>query len=140
LFHGIDHVDSRVSNLRAVEAFYDALLPWLGLRKRQYVRVKGDEWTYVTREQPYNAVEYVEEPDDVRSPRFFGVVEDAAFVPSLTRISFAIDANANLQETAEFLRAAGARNVEISADPQTYPAVFFEDPLGSRFEVHAVSR
>lgn len=136
-FFGVDHVDSRVSNLKAVEGFYDRFLPWLGLTKRKYVIVHGDEWTYVTPDQPYNAVEYVEEPPDDRTARFFGVVEDARFKPSLTRISFGMEAGADLRDVAAFLESCGARNVEVSSNPQAYPAVFFEDPLGARFEVRA---
>lgn len=136
-FFGIDHVDSRVSDLKAVEIFYDRFLPWVGLTRRRYVVVNGDEWTYVTPDQPYNAVEYVEEPPDDRAARFFGVVEDRAFKPSLTRISFGMEAGSDLDAVAAFLQSAGARNVEISSNPENYPAVFFEDPLGARFEIRA---
>ena len=139
-FLGFDHIDSRVQNLARVEAFYDRLLPWLGMSARKYVRVEGDVWTYVSRDEYYNTVEYVEEATDGGAPRFFGVIEDPQSVPSHTRIAFRVATGTDLKEAAAFVESMGARNVEISEEPDSYPAVFFEDPLGARFELLAERR
>lgn len=53
--------------------------------------------------------------------------------PTATRIAFALDAEASLTDVEPRVRAAGGRVVEWSGDPG-YPALFFEDPNGTRLE------
>lgn len=136
-FEGFDHIDCRVRSLAAVESFYDALMPEIGLPQKRYSYVDGDgDWHEISTEHPYNTVEYFERPQPGRTPFFFGVIERADHAPGLTRIAFRLE-RAHMLELAERLEQMGARNVEQSEDPEAYPAVFFEDPLGTKLELVA---
>lgn len=137
-FLGIDHIDTRVTDVAAVEAFYDELMPKLGLpRKRHaYVDAAGD-WHDVAEDNPYNAVEYYENAATGSVPRFIGFIEDAEMRPTKTRIAFRISGPDALKPFAEYLAGIGAKNVELSADMESYPAVFFEDPAGTLLELCA---
>jgi catechol-2,3-dioxygenase len=53
-----------------------------------------------------------------------------------TRLAFALDSEADLAAVEALVRAAGGRVVEFSSDAG-YPALFFEDPLGTRLEICA---
>jgi len=134
-FLGFDHVDMRVPSLAAVERFYDALLPRLGLTKKTYATVAfgGAAWTDATVES-YNAVEYAEESASGRPRQFFGVIEETNAQPARGRIAFAVEAGA-LDTWQTTLREIGAREIERNDDG--YPALFFTDPVGTRLELCA---
>ena len=136
-FHGFDHVDTRVRSLRAVEAFYDRLMPELGLTRKRlaYVDPAG-EWDEPSETKPYNAVEYYEPEVSGGVCCFIGFIEDPAMVPTLTRIAFRVASAQDLDRWHEVLRSIGAANIEPSASAE-YPAIFFEDPAGTKLEVVA---
>jgi catechol 2,3-dioxygenase-like lactoylglutathione lyase family enzyme len=138
-FLGYDHVDARVPSIARVEPFYDRLMPELNLPEKQYAHVDGaGEWHAPTEERPYNAVEYHEEAraSDERATFFIGFIEDPATVPGKTRIAFRIPSEADLIHWHAMLLAIGARAVEWS-EGDDYPAIFFEDPCGTKLEVCA---
>jgi hypothetical protein len=138
-FDGFDHIDTRVSSVAQVEPFYDALMPRLGLVRKQYSFVDPDgEWHAREVGEAYNAVEYVEEADG-RVPAFIGFIEQAGVVPTRTRIAFRVPGDA-LLAWVDVLFSIGARHVEPSADMSAYPAVFFEDPAGTCLELCARRR
>jgi catechol 2,3-dioxygenase-like lactoylglutathione lyase family enzyme len=135
-FGGFDHVDMRVAALGAVERFYDELARRLGLTGKRYANVEygGAAWHDGTPER-YNAVEYYEQGVRGRPPFFFGVIEEADAEPARSRVAFAV-AKDSLDEWERALPQIGAREVERERD-ESYPAVFFTDPLGTRLEVCA---
>ena len=135
-FLGIDHVDLRVPALGAVEAFYDKLFTRLGLTRKKYsvVTFGGESWNDGTPDN-YNAVEWYEEHVHGRRVAFFGVIEEVGSVPAHGRIAFVVTKD-SLDEWARVLPELGAREIERS-DDESYPAVFFTDPLGTRLEVVA---
>lgn len=124
-------------SLAAVESFYDALMPELGLpRKRfSYVDDAGD-WHEASADHRYNTIEFFEEAQPDRATFFMGLIERPDHVPGATRIAFRIE-HARLLEVESFLREIGARNVERGEDFESYPAIFFEDPAGTKLEVVA---
>ena len=134
MFLGFDHLDMRVANLRAVEMFYDAFLPRLGLTKKVYAVVRGDDWRFSDEPSPgYNAVEFHEPQSGAKY--FFGIIEDPEHHPTSTRIAFRVANRAAIDEWIALLPTLGARNVEACEEMETYPAVFFEDPLGTKLEL-----
>jgi catechol 2,3-dioxygenase-like lactoylglutathione lyase family enzyme len=135
-FLGIDHVDMRVPSLAAVERFYDALLPRLGLTRKGYANVAfgGAAWADADAGS-YNAVEYHEEGVTGRAVQFFGVIEETNAAPSRGRIAFAVERD-SLPGWEGTLREIGAREIERS-DGDGYPALFFTDPVGTRLELCA---
>ncbi len=134
---GLYHADIRVTSLVAVERFYDALLPALGLSRKTESHVDRDgEWHEVGESRPRNAVEYNTPLEPGSAGWFVGFVENAGFAATPTRIAFAIDDRAEFDAVETLVRAAGARAVERS-DDDGYPALFFEDPLGTRLEICA---
>ena len=139
-FLGFDHVDTRVRSLAAVEPFYDRLMARLGLprKKHSYVDEAGD-WHALDAGRQYNVAEYFEEPQPGRAVFFIGFIEDAAMKPVLTRIAFRVPAPIDVDFWLTFLREIGAANIEPSSSLQEYPAIFFEDPAGTKLEVVARS-
>lgn len=117
------HIDLRVSDANAVRAFYDALMPMFGTEPTTPRVVR---YGYTRR---YGAIR----------ADFFNVFEDPETHPTLTRIAFAAPSPAFVDEVARVVRANGGRNVEgpqyFEQHHPTFYAVFFEDPLGNRFEV-----
>lgn len=137
-FHGFDHVDLRVHSLAAVERFYDELLPKLGLARKRHAHVDArGEWHEAGDERPYNAVEFYEEPRKGNPPLFFGVIEDAATRPTGTRIAFRVASASELGDWVAVLELLGAQRIEPSEDMEGYPAIFFEDPAGTKLEICA---
>lgn len=136
-FHGFDHIDTRVSSLGAVEAFYDRLLPALGLARKRYCVVRGDDWTESSADGPYNAVEYVEAAVLGRTTHFIGLIEDPAMRPTMTRIAFRVASADDVQKWIARLKEMGAARIEPCEVMETYPAVFFEDPAGTKLEICA---
>ena len=139
-FAGFDHVDCRVRSLAAVEAFYDVLLPALGLTRKRYTYVDdAGDWHDASSDERYNTVEFFEEDRPDRATFFLGIIERSDHVATLTRIAFRV-APGRLVEMESFLREIGARNVERSENFERYPAIFFEDPLGTKLEIVARKR
>lgn len=132
---GFDHIDMRVPSLAAVEHFYDALAERLGLPTKRFAVVQfgGASWAKGTPEN-YNAVEYCSEEVPGQPRWFFGVIEEQSAQAARSRVAFAV-AEDELDAWEEFVRRIGARDVE-RGDPE-YPAVFFNDPVGTRLEVCA---
>jgi catechol 2,3-dioxygenase-like lactoylglutathione lyase family enzyme len=141
-FLGIDHVDVRVPSLAEVEAFYDRLMPALGLVRKGTAHVAADgEWHKVSPEHPRNAIEFYEvRPRDGSHARFIGFIEDVDMRPTRTRIAFRVAAREDVEAWEPRLREMGARFVECADDFATYPAVFFEDPCGTRLEILSAVR
>lgn len=124
-------------SLAAVESFYDALMPELGLPQKRYSYVdEAGEWHEISSDRQYNTVEYFERSQPGSTPFFFGLIERAGHDPGLTRIAFRVE-RARMLELEARLAAMGARNVERSEDLDAYPAVFFEDPGGTKLELVA---
>jgi catechol 2,3-dioxygenase-like lactoylglutathione lyase family enzyme len=137
-FHGFDHIDMRVRSLSAVETFYDALLPKLGLTRKHHAHVDArGEWHEPSDAKPYNAAEYYEELKIGAASFFIGVIEDPSMRPTATRVAFRIANRAELDGWERDLVSLGAVQVEPSADMEAYPAIFFEDPAGTRLELCA---
>jgi catechol 2,3-dioxygenase-like lactoylglutathione lyase family enzyme len=137
-FRGFDHIDLRVRSLPAVEKFYDALLPMLGLTRKRYAHVDaGGEWHEASDDKPYNAAEYYEEPKSGTAAFFIGVIEDPATGSTATRIAFRVAHRAELDVWEHDLVSLGALRVEPSAEMEAYPAIFFEDAVGTRLELCA---
>lgn len=136
-FLGFDHIDTRVTSLRVVQPFYDQLLPELGLTRKNYGYVdEGGEWCDAPDGVAHNVVEYCEPKKRGAAARFIGIIEDRNMTPVLTRIAFRIASEDDLGLWRERLVMMGARNIEPSASPD-YPAVFFEDPCGTKLELCA---
>ncbi len=137
MLRGLDHADIRVRSIAAIESFYDTLLPALGLTRKTESHVDAaGEWQAVDAAHPRTAIEYHTPMEPGALGWFVGFIEDAGTVVNATRIAFAIDAEAGLPAIEALVRAAGGRRIERS-DDETYPAVFFEDPLGTRLEICA---
>ncbi|MBD5604156.1 MAG: hypothetical protein IAI48_03575 [Candidatus Eremiobacteraeota bacterium] len=137
-FLGFDHIDLRVASLDAVEAFYVALLPALGLVRRVESFVdRGGVWRKPRAGERYNVIEYSEELGNAGPPRFLGIVEDAGMIPVESRVAFAVATPQDVRAWASRLAEIGACNVEFEDDFDAYPAVFFEDPAGTRLELCA---
>lgn len=136
-FLGFDHVDLRVPSLAAVEAFYGALLPRLGLTRKAYAYVdpRGD-WLAGTPER-YNAVEWYEERAQGR-PLFVGVIEDQDMAVVRTRLAFRVADVSELERWLPVLRELGAHAPEIERR-ETSVSLFFADPLGTRLELVAAA-
>ena len=136
-FLGIDHIDTRVKSVAAVESFYDRLMPELGLtvKRKAYVDAAG-EWLDAD-SQRYNAIEYHEPEKPGEVSRFIGFIEDPLMQPALTRIAFRLETREELPRWVDLLKAAGAMKIEWSADMDSYPAIFFEDPAGTKLELLA---
>ncbi len=121
----------------SVEPFYDQLMPALGLTNKRYCNVDEDgEWTDGEL-ATHNTVEYYEPAGRGATPFFIGFVEDRGVTATRTRIAFRIQSLADAQRWIAFLKAAGARNIELSDDMATYPAIFFEDPCDTKLELCA---
>ncbi len=131
-FLGFDHVDCRVRSLAAVESFYDDLMPALGLTEKRYAYIDPEgEWH---REfDSYNAVEYYEPEHPTKPRRFFGVIENPLHRTNDTRIAFRVSYH-RLPALVALLARVEAQNVEPSGD-ESYPAIFFEDPSGTKLEL-----
>ena len=134
-FRGFDHIDCRVRSLAAVESFYDRLMPELGLPRKTYAHVDAaGEWHDVGPDRPANTAEYFEETQPGSPVFFMGFIERPDHQPGDTRIAFRV-AGERMFELEAMLEGLGARNVERSEDMAGYPAIFFEDPAGTKLEL-----
>jgi catechol 2,3-dioxygenase-like lactoylglutathione lyase family enzyme len=136
-FLGFDHLDVRVRSLPLAEPFYDRFLPALGLIRKthSFVDENGD-WSDAADGAPYNVSEYYESPEPGCPARFIGIIEDPKMVPIATRIAFRVASEAELEGWRERLGAIGATGVEGETSGP-YPALFFEDPCGTKLELCA---
>ncbi len=137
-FQGFDHIDTRVRSLVIVEPFYDRLMAELGMprKKLSFVDDAGD-WHELKPGQAHNVAEYFEEPGPDRPSYFIGFIEDPRMTPTRTRIAFRVSSRAEVERWNVRLPELGGVNVELSADMDGYPAVFFEDPAGTLLEIVA---
>ena len=116
------HIDLRVSDIDAVLAFDDALLPALGFTERHH----GDVWKVWATTEP------------LPSTAYFAVTEEPGHAPNDNRIAFWVESSAEVDRVAEVARQTGA---ELSG-PKPMPygpgyyAAFFADPSGNRLEVY----
>lgn len=134
---GLDHADIRVSSIAAVESFYDAILPALGLSLKTESHVNHDgEWCEVDALHPRNAIEYRTPREPGSAGWFVGFIENPGTKPTATRIAFALKDEADLLPIELLIDNAGGRIIEWT-DDDTYPALFFEDPVGTRLEICA---
>jgi len=134
-FAGFDHIDTRVRSIAAVEPFYDRLMPLLGLPRKKEAHVDDHgEWHSPDATKPRNAVEYHEPSQAGHLDCFIGFIEDPAMQPTGTRIAFRLASIAELEHLAGRLAALGACAIEPS-ESTDYPAVFFEDPAGTKLEL-----
>jgi len=132
-FYGFDHIDCRVRSLALVESFYDELMPQIGLPEKRYAYVDpSGEWH--GEYDAYNAIEYYEASHSTEPRRFFGLIENPIHRINETRIAFRVERE-RLRDLIAFLHSIGANNIEISDQMDIYPAVFFEDPGGTRLEL-----
>jgi len=112
-------------------------MPELGLPQKRFSYVdEAGGWHDISSDRHYNTVEYFERSQPGVTPFFFGVIERPGHDPGLTRIAFRVE-RARMLELEGRLAAMGARNVERSEDLDAYPAVFFEDPAGTKLELVA---
>jgi len=130
-FLGFDHVDCRVRSISAVETFYDELMAEIGLVEKRYAYVDASgEWH--DEFDTYNAVSFHESAE--RASRFFDLVESPLHRNNDTRIAFRVE-RARLAELAALLQRIGAANLDTSDMDSGYPAIFFEDPAGTKLEL-----
>lgn len=110
-------------------------MPLLGLVRKSnaFIDAQGD-WSYPGDGEPYNGVEYFTEAPPGEASFFIGILERPDTAPTLTRIAFRVE-RATLPKWIETLREIGAHNIEPSADMNDYPAIFFEDPGGTKLEL-----
>lgn len=117
------HIDLRVSNADAVRPFYDALMALFGTEPTTPRVVRYG---------------YTRRYGSVRAD-FLNIFEDLDARPTATRIAFAAPSRPFVDAVARVVRQNGGLNVEgpqyFEHHHPTFYAVFFEDPLGNRFEV-----
>ena len=117
-----DHIDLRVKNREAAQRFYAQVLPAIGFR----VDKSGEQWGLF-------------EAEGETAVAFFGFTEESDHLPNGNRIAFWAESREAVDDVAETVRKAGARNIEgpeICPDYSPgYYAVFFEDPDGNKLEV-----
>ena len=117
-----DHIDLRVKNRAAAQAFYEQVLPAIGFR----VDKSGEEWGLF-------------EADGGKAVDFFGFTEEADHRPNGNRIAFWAESRDAVDKIAEVVCKAGGKNLEgpelCAGYSPGYYAVFFEDPDGNKLEV-----
>ena len=117
------HIDLRVSDADAVRPFFDALM---ALFETEPTTVRVARYGYTRR---YGLVR----------ADFLNIFNDPNARPTATRIAFAAPSTDFVDEVARIVGAHGGRNIEgpqyFDQHHPTFYAVFFEDPLGNRFEV-----
>ena len=122
----VSHVDLRVRDRVKATEFYDAFLNLLG-----GVKHAGEEFTS-WRIPPPDA-----QPGWEETTQWFGITEDTAMAPGLTRIAFDAPSRGTIDAIAVYLPAIGATNIEQphEAYGPEYYAVFFDDPDGNKLEI-----
>jgi len=118
----LSHVDLRVRDRDAAEAFYDVVFAPLKI-----ARSNGDgEWV------SYDAIPEV---DDAYATEWFGFTQDADMSPSGTRIALYAASREEVDRVAEAAAEAGALDIERPGEIYGYYATFFADPDGNKLEV-----
>ena len=122
-FPMFSHIDLRVADADAVRPFYDALMALFGTEPTTPRVVRYG---------------YTRRYGTIRAD-FFNIFEDPDTRSTLTRIAFAAPSVAFVDDVSRVVRDNGGQNIEgpqyFDQHHPTYYAVFFEDPLGNRFEV-----
>jgi predicted enzyme related to lactoylglutathione lyase len=117
------HIDLRVVDMAAAEAFYGALLPALGFVHEYH----GPVWKSWAAE------------GELPEAAYFAVTEDPEHVPNMNRIAFWAASRDDVDRLAGVVREAGGHVTDGPRDfpeyPGAYYAVYFEDPSGNRLEV-----
>ncbi len=117
------HIDLRVRDLAAAQAFYEALLPALGFTERYH----GEQWKVWA------------STEELPSTAYFAIVEKVDHVANENRIAFWVATPEDVDRLAAVARSAGA--AELSG-PKPMPygpgyyAAFFADPSGNRLEIY----
>jgi catechol 2,3-dioxygenase-like lactoylglutathione lyase family enzyme len=118
-----DHVDLRVHSIAECEAFYDVVMPAVGLNHKRAIR---DHVLY------YRKIGKVPAECIV-------LFEDRDHAASGTVLAFYAATYEDVDRFAAQLSTAGARAIEgpmrCPEYSDTYYAVFFRDPSGNRLEV-----
>jgi catechol 2,3-dioxygenase-like lactoylglutathione lyase family enzyme len=116
------HVDIRVTDRAAAQAFYSKLMPVLG-----FPNTSCSVFTC-----------FSAEGSPPQAP-WFGFIEDKNHRPNANRIAFWAESREEVDHLAGVVREAGGR---ISSGPRACPeytpsyyAVFFEDPSGNCLEI-----
>ena len=134
-FLGFDHVDTRVTSLAKVEPFYDRLMPLLGFTRKKLSYVdNGDNWGPPKDDGTYNAAEYYTPVSEREASFFIGFIERPDTPTVWTRIAFRVE-DVNDPEWLTILSDIGAQKIQPSEDMSAYPAIFFEDPSGTKLEI-----
>jgi catechol-2,3-dioxygenase len=108
----VGHIDLRVDDLAAAEAFYDDLLPQLGYTERFH----GGDWkVWAASSTDYVAVTFSD-----------------TYVPNENRIAFVVGSREEVDAVAALVDVPAK---EMPYGPGYY-ATYFEDPAGNRFEVY----
>jgi len=108
----LGHIDLRVADLAAAEAFYDRLLPQLGYTERFH----SDTWKVWA----------------AAKDQYFAITHGDDHTPNENRIAFVVGSREEVDAVAELVSVA-AKEMPYSLG---YYAVFFEDPSGNRLEVY----
>ena len=120
----VDHIDLRVRDLAPARAFFDIVLPELGLLPGRLTSLG-----HVLYELQIGW----------EAGQFVCLEADPKLAPDSTRIAFAAQSREAVDRVAAVLELAGARNIEgpmrCPEYSSGYYAVFFDDPDGNRFEV-----
>jgi len=118
----ISHIDLRVRDGARALRFYDALLAEFG-----FYRVTA---------APFDETEPTwRRPGWEANDEFFGFIIDPDFVPNANRMAFHATSPQQVDRITEVARAAGARDIDGTAEYDGYYASFFEDCEGNRLEV-----
>jgi catechol 2,3-dioxygenase-like lactoylglutathione lyase family enzyme len=118
-----DHIDLRVTDMKAAKKFYRKFLPQLGF----------------VHEKPGRYHAFYSAGGDKPS-EFLGFTQDKKHKPNGTRIAFWADTREEVDQIAKLVRDAGGKNLEgpeicTSLLPSGYYAFFFEDPDGNKLEI-----
>jgi catechol 2,3-dioxygenase-like lactoylglutathione lyase family enzyme len=89
------HIDLRVSDLNAALAFYEELLPALGLTERYH----GEAWKVWATTEP------------LPSTAYFAITEERDHVANSNRIAFWVESADEVDRVAEIAREAGAADL-----------------------------
>jgi glyoxylase I family protein len=124
---GIDHIYIAVRDLRASEAFYDAVMPILGFRKNAFRINDASHIQYFNRHFGY-----------VLRSAAGGTPPHNPYQPGMHHFCFRVEDPQAVEVVARELRTAGFACSALKRYPEyadDYWAIFFEDPDGIRLEV-----
>jgi catechol 2,3-dioxygenase-like lactoylglutathione lyase family enzyme len=117
------HIDLRVRDLAAAQAFYETLLPALGFTEQYH----SDLWkVWATNEE-------------LPATAYFAITESRDHVPNENRIAFSVSSPDEVDRLAEVAREAGADQLsgpKLMPYGPGYYAAFFADPSANRLEIY----